>query len=260
MPLGAISVNFLRIHKSLTPFQTRTDLSTEPLSRIYLDFKHMPVSSNKYKYILVMLCESSNYLIAEPTRTTQAPEVCKVLMKHFIRYIGTPKQIITDQDPAFLSSLTQWFLKAFGIKLITCSPTNHKSLLAEHGIKSLSNILMKNHTGLGKNWDIFVDPAMLTYNTYCTPNLDNLCPFQLALGKNPKITPEIEIEPPKPFVGTFKEAHDVLKQKLAYFRKRLVEFRNNRLGLQNKNKKVAWLYCWAICVFVQPQRCPFTNR
>ena len=60
----------------------------------------MPVSSNRYKFILVILCESFNYLIAEPTKTTQSPEVCKVLMKHFIRYFGTPKQIITDQDPA----------------------------------------------------------------------------------------------------------------------------------------------------------------
>ena len=97
---------------------------------------------------------------------------------------------------------------------------------------------MKHLTGLGKNWDDFVDPAMLTYNTYCTPNLDNLCPFQLALGKNPKIIPEIEIEPAKPFVGTFKEAFENLKQKLQYFRKRLIEFRNNRLGHLNKNKEL----------------------
>ena len=220
------------------PYHNRTDLSTEPLSRIYLDFKHMPFSSNIYKFILVILCESSNYLIAEPTKTTQASEVCKVLMKHFIRYFGTPKQIITDQDPAFLSSLCQWFFKAFGMKLITCSPTNHKSLLAEHGIKGLFNILMKHLTGLGKDWDNYVDPAMLTYNTYCTPNLDNLCPFQLALGKNPRIIPEIEIEPAKPFVGTFKEAYEILKKKLIYFSKRLIEFRGRRLAHLNKNKEL----------------------
>ena len=242
------------------PYQNRTDLPTEPLSRIYLDFKHMPGSSNKYKFIFVMLCESLNYLIAEPTKTTQAPEVCQVLMKHFIRYFGAPKQIITDQDPAFLSSLCQWFLRAFGIKLITCSPTNHKSLLAEHGIKSLSNILMKHLTGLGENWDDFVDPAMLTYNTYCTLNLDNICPFQLALGKNPKIIPEIEIEPAKPFVGTSKEAFENLKQKLQYFRQRLIAFRNNRLGHLNKNKELHGYTVGQLVLFVQPQRCPITNR
>ena len=97
---------------------------------------------------------------------------------------------------------------------------------------------MKHLTGLGKNWDDFVDPAMLAYNTYCTPNLDNLCPFQLPLGKNPKIIPEIEIEPAKPFVGTFKEAFENLKQKLQYFSQRLIEFRNNRLGCLNKNKEL----------------------
>ena len=126
------------------------------------------------------------------------------------------------------------------MKLITCSPTNHKSLLAEHGIKSLSNILMKHLTGLGKDWDNYVDPTMLTYNTYCTPNLDNLCPFQLALGKNPRIIPEIEIEAAKPFVGTFKEAYEILKKKLIYFRQRLIhsEAKDWHILIKTKNYMV----------------------
>ena len=63
------------------------------------------------------------------------------------------------------------------MKLVTVSPTNHKSLIAEHGKRNLSNIMVKHLTGLGKNWDIFLDPTMLTYNTYRTPNLNNLSPF-----------------------------------------------------------------------------------
>ena len=48
-----------------------------------------------------------------------------------------------------MSHLTQTMLQSYGTKLITVSSTNHKSLLAEHGIKSLSNIVMKHLTGLG---------------------------------------------------------------------------------------------------------------
>ena len=45
--------------------------------------------------------------------------------------------------------LVPMVFKAYGIQLITVSPTNHKSLQAEHGIKSLSSILMKHLSGLG---------------------------------------------------------------------------------------------------------------
>ena len=55
--------------------------------------------------------------------------------------------------------------------------------MAEHGIKSLANILMKHLTGLGDNWPIYCKPAMLAYNSYATHNLDNLSPFEVALGR-----------------------------------------------------------------------------
>ena len=47
--------------------------------------------------------------------------------------------------------------KAYGIQLVTVSPTNHKSLQAEHGIKSLSNILMKHLSHLGDDWHLLPD-------------------------------------------------------------------------------------------------------
>ena len=70
-----------------------------------------------------------------------------------------------------MSHLTQTMLLSYGVKLITVSPTNHKSLLAEHGIKSLSNILMKHLTGLGLDWNIYCKLAMLVFNSYASPNL-----------------------------------------------------------------------------------------
>ena len=98
-------------------------------------------------------------------------------------YFGTPTRIVCDQDPAFTSHLCQWFLYSYGIHVTTASPTNHQSLMAEHGIKSLANILMKHLTGLGDNWPSYCKPAMLSYNSYATPNLDNLSPFEIAHRK-----------------------------------------------------------------------------
>ena len=90
--------------------------------KISMDFKHMPKSTLNYKIILVLLCKVSNFMVVEYTKTNKAPKVCKVLFKNFIRYFGSPKNIVSDQDPAFMSSLWQYFFKAFRMKLDTVSP------------------------------------------------------------------------------------------------------------------------------------------
>ena len=74
-------------------------------------------------------------------KTATAPEICNAIKDSFIGYFGTPIRIVCDQDPAFMSHLTQWFLHTYGIHVTTSSPTNHQSLMAEHGIKSLASIL-----------------------------------------------------------------------------------------------------------------------
>ena len=150
------------------------DINAPTLTHISMDIKHMPPSKDKFHYILVMLCEASNFMVAAPMKTATAPEICNTIMDHFMGYFGTPPRIVCDQDPAFMSHLCQWFLHSYGIHVTTASPTNHQSLMAEHGIKSLANILMKHLTGLGDNWPSYCKPEKLSYNSYATPNLDNL--------------------------------------------------------------------------------------
>ena len=120
------------------------DINTPTMTNISMDIKHMPPFKSPYKYILVLLCDISNFLVAASMKKAIAEEVCSILFDNFMAYYTVPMRIICDQDPAFMSSLCQWFFKAYGIQLVTVSPTNHKSLQAEHGIKSLSNILMKD--------------------------------------------------------------------------------------------------------------------
>ena len=117
------------------------------------------------------------------------------------------------------------------------SPTNHQSLMAEHGIKSLANILMKHLTGLGDNWPLYCKPAMLSYNSYATPNLDNLSPFEIAIGRKALLAPKFEYKPRIPITGTHKEAKEKLQEKLSYFRKRLEDFRSNRMAIMNKDRQ-----------------------
>ena len=49
-----------------------------------------------------------------------------------------------DQDSTFMSSLMNYLFKKLNIKIKTVAPYIHQLLKAEHGIKSLSTILIKH--------------------------------------------------------------------------------------------------------------------
>ena len=117
------------------PFQPRININVPALTKVSMDVKYMPPSGGKksYNFILVMLCEVSNFLVVCPLQTARTVEICKAINKSFIKYFSPPTHIMCDQDPAFMSTMAQVFFQHFGIRVIMVSTTNHKSLLAEHG-------------------------------------------------------------------------------------------------------------------------------
>ena len=86
----------------------------------------------------------TNYLITVPIFQARSEETGEALIENVITKYPIPEHIIMDQDSAFMSSLMTYLLDKFNIKIKTAAPYNHQSLQAEHGIKSLSNILSKH--------------------------------------------------------------------------------------------------------------------
>ena len=80
-----------------------------------------------------------------------------------------------------------YFTKQYGIKLYTVSVHNHQSLLAEYGIKSLSGIIKYLMFQAQGPWIDYVDDAMVAYNSYASPNLDGLSPYELVYGRKAKV-------------------------------------------------------------------------
>ena len=68
-----------------------------------------------------------------------------------------------DHDSAFMSFLMTYLLNKFNIKIKTVVLYIHQSLHAEHGIKSLSNILTKHLTNLGQMWPKYLSLATFPY-------------------------------------------------------------------------------------------------
>ena len=261
--------NSKRFHR---PLQKRTyDISQPALTNVSMDIKYMPKSNKGFKYLLVILCEIINFLVTHPLKEVTALEVCRILVEEFIAYFSTPVRIVCDQDSAFMSTLCRYCFQQYKIQVLTVSVTNHKSLQAEHGIKSLSNLILTHLICLGRDWHIYAKPCMLTYNSYATPNLDGFCPFELVFGRKPRIVPILEVTPPVPVTGTFKDAYDLLNKRLKYFRQMLIKFRDRRFEIMNRDREfhgytsgqLVYLFCPSnstlttnrrkfICQFVGP--------
>ena len=170
------------------------------MSRLSMDLKVMPRSQKGHCYILCVIDEVTNYLVTAPIYQARSEEIGDALVENVISKFGTPEYIIMDQESAFMSTLMNYLFKRLEIKIKTVGPYNHQSLQAEHGIKSLSNILIKHLTGQGQNWNKLLCLATFVYNTFNTPNLCNHSPFELIFGRQPKILLDLETGPNKKYL------------------------------------------------------------
>ena len=141
-----------------------------------------------------------------------------------------------DQDSAFMCSLTTYLLNKFNIKIRTVAPYNHQSLQAEHGIKSLSNILTKHLTNLGQMWPKYLSLAIFAYNTFNTPNLGNYSPYELTFGRKPRPLINLDSNPDSKVSGTFRQYYKLLNKRIKYLQDILFNFKSKRLAMINKDR------------------------
>ena len=130
-----------------------------------------------------------------------------------------------DLDSAFMSSLMNYLFKRLGIKIKTVAPYNHQSLQAEHGIKSLSNILTKYLTKSGEVWLDYLPFATLAHNTYNSPNLSNYSPYELVFERKLTLLLDLETNPDIKVSATYKEYYEQLEKRLRYLQKVLLDFK-----------------------------------
>ena len=147
-----------------------------------------------------------------------------------------PDCIIMDHDSTFMSSVMNYLFNKLDIKIKTVTPYNHQLLQAEHGIKSLSTILMKHLTNLGQMWPKYLSLATFAYNTFNTPNLVNYSPYQLVFGRKPKMLLNLATTPDIKVSGTFKDYHKLLNKRLKYLHELLQNFKLKRLAMINKDR------------------------
>ena len=217
--------------------QLRINLNCRPLSRLSMDLKVMPKSYKGDRYILCVIDEVTNYIITAPVKQAKSEEVGEILINNVFSKYCVPDCIIMDLDSAFMSLLMSYLFKKLGIKIKTVAPYNHQSLQAEHGIKSLSNILTKHLTKSGDMWIDYLPFTTFAHNMYKSPNLSNYSPYELVFGRKPKLLLDLETDPDIKVSVTYKEYYKRLEQRLKYLQKVFLDFKMRHLALLNKDQE-----------------------
>ena len=102
--------------------QTRINLNYRPLSRSSMDLKVMARSCRGDRYILYVIDEVTNYIIAAPIKQSRSEEVGEVLINSVFSKYCIPDYMIMDLDSAFMSSPMNYLFKRLGIKMKTVVP------------------------------------------------------------------------------------------------------------------------------------------
>ena len=188
--------------------QPRINLNYRLLSGLTMDLKVMPRSYRGDRYILCIFDEVTNYIITAPIKQSKSEEVGEALINSVFSKYCVPDYMIMDLDSAFMSSLMNYLFQRLGIKIKTVAPYMHQSLQADHGIKSLTNILTKHLTKSGEMWTDYLPFATLAHNIYNSPDLSNYSPYELVFGRKLKLLLDLETNPDIKALATYKEYYE----------------------------------------------------
>ena len=149
------------------PLHARIPESYYPMSRLSADVKYMPEGIDGFKYLLVVTCEYTNFVVAIPLKDIQAKTIAEALIHRVITIFGIPDMLIVDKDRALTGQVINLLLNALQCTQKIISPYNHGSSKTERQIKTISSLINKQLTDKGQRWPIFASTAAYAMNTVC---------------------------------------------------------------------------------------------
>jgi hypothetical protein len=163
-------------------------IPTKPFEVISMDFiPELPMTKNGYNNILVIVDKLTKYGIFIPTTThINEIEVAKMLFHHIISKYGIPKQIISDRDSKFTGTLWGELCKLIGAKRALTTSYHPQADGQTEALNQTLEIALRCYVNPTRdNWDEYLDPFTLSYNTSCHSST-GYSPSFLLMGYHPQ--------------------------------------------------------------------------
>ena len=185
-----------------------------------------PTSQNGYKYLLIVICSFSKFLICVPIRDKTSLTVAKALVKHVYLVYSAPELLVHDHGGEFWSDVMADLARLLGIhvsKITLHRPSSNGVCERVHSM--LHTMLSKVVNNNQRNWCELTPYITYGYNT-AYHSSTTFSPFFLMFLRRPRSTIELQLEMPSPAApettGEFvAEVSECMRQAYAVVRKEL---------------------------------------
>ena len=131
-----------------------------------MDIVEYPLSSQGYRYCLVMVDHFTKWLELYPLRDQKSETIAKKVFDCWIPRHGAPEQIHHDQGKNLTAEMIQEICSFFEIWNTQTTPFHPQSDGAsEQGIRTVNSMLAKIVKEDQRNWDLHIPSTCLAYNT-----------------------------------------------------------------------------------------------
>ncbi|GFN75504.1 Pol polyprotein [Plakobranchus ocellatus] len=136
----------------------------EPFERVIIDLVGpLPLSSDRYEYLLTLVDVSTRWAEAVLLRRITAKDVAEALFSIFVR-LGFPKEIQPDRGQQFMSNLLAEFKSLCNIKHFVSTPYHLQTNgIVERFHSTLKSMIRKLSHESPTEWNRFVPAALFVY-------------------------------------------------------------------------------------------------
>lgn len=157
-----------------------------PFEIIYVDFVGpLPRSKAGHAYMFVVVDGFTKFVHIQPMRNATAQAAVKCLRDHIFLLFGTPKYLVSDNGPQFISSQFKDFLVSFDVITWYTSRYHPQANAAEAANKTAETAIRaylkddKNHKG----WDNHLTEIACAMNT-ARHTSTMMSPYEALFGRN----------------------------------------------------------------------------
>lgn len=187
-----------------TPMQIRST-SSEPFERVYIDFvgEVNPPSEKGHKYIFTATCDLTKFVVATPTYDCTAESAARSFVKHIVLKHNVPREVVSDNGPAFISELFGEITKLLRVRRIFTAPYHPQSNVVERYHRSLAQYMRAFTASQPDNWHKMLHYASFAYNNAVNSTTGH-SPHSLLYGYDIKIPVKLSSDTPIYNYDSFK--------------------------------------------------------
>ena len=177
-----------------------------------------PLPADHRQEVLIVFVDCfAKYAILIPSSNHTANTVSEALLRHVIPYFGTPRRLLSDRGPEFISDIWTKLLRSLGIHLVLTSPYHPEgNAIDERSHRTLNNMFRARllEGSSSKAWVDKVPGIMLTLNAM-PHEPHGFSASMTATGREPMLPPDVHLDThPSPSVDDPSEYDEAITQRL----------------------------------------------